>query len=474
MKKILYCLTALFAVMLASCSNDDIEVSTTGSLTMNVSTQTVYDQFEATESVRETLRNDGYYLHVMTFLYDKDGNLVTQKEENIKSYNTVQFDFGAVPDGEYTALTIETMMRENSTTKKIESPAWDFVDTEKLSTVKVKQDAIEVAFIYAIGASTDKIVVDGPSAYNVTPNGIGSLVEFYFKNYDKSNYIDAGFATDDIIDYYLFDPSLERSARFHTDVTKKGYTNIRCSIGIDGNNSIHQTRYILEDKIAYDFCFTKNQANSDKGTWTYYPSLHGNMTLEDGKPYYAGSSYVDDNSLSTYFGDLEGIKAWLKTLNGNGEFVPNVYMTWKANVSSVQSFMKGYTMTKGQAGKAVKQEDGSYQLQYQGKDKEAYINYFFETATSDLYETDIIYEKKAVSDSEFKNYVNKNYDYLFDDAENNTYYYKSKDGKMVVVLILKPEYNLLAFIDNDYLNKQGVAKKDMPKYVKKMLLNKAR
>ena len=192
MKKILYCLTALFAVMLASCSNDDIEVSKTGSLTMNVNTQTVYDQFEATESVREILRNDGYYLHVMTFLYDKDGNLVTQKEENLKSYNTVQFDFGAVPDGEYTALTIETMMRENSTTKKIESPAWDFVDTEKLSTVKVKQDAIEVAFIYAIGASTNKIVVDGPSAYNVTPKGIGSLVEFYFKNYDKSNYIPVG------------------------------------------------------------------------------------------------------------------------------------------------------------------------------------------------------------------------------------------------------------------------------------------
>lgn len=461
--------------MLASCSNDDIEVSKTGTLTMNVSTQTMYEQFGITDEIRDVLRKNGVYLHVMTFLYDKDGNLVTQKEEDIKSYNTVKFDFGAVPDGEYTALTIETVMTENSKTKKIESSGWDFVDSEKLSTIKVKQKAYQVTLVYAIGVSTEKILVDGTSTYNVTPKGIGSLVDFYFKNYDKSNYIDVGFSTNDIIDYYLFDPSLERSARFHTNLTKSGYVNIRCSAPIDGDNSIHRTRYILENDIAYDFRFTENKEDSNKGSWTCYKSLHGKMALEDGKVYYAGSSYVDDNSvLSTYFGDLDGIKAWFKTLIGNGEFVPNVYMTWKANVSSVQSFMKGYTMTKGQAGKAVKQEDGSYGVQYLGKDKEAYINYFFETETSNLYETAIVYEKNAVSDLEFKNYVNKNYDYFFDDAENYTYYYKSKDDKMIVVLVLNPEYNLLSFIDKDFLDKQGVAKKDMPKYVKKMLLNTAR
>ena len=207
MKKIIYCLAALFAVVLASCSNDDIEVAQTGGLTLTVNTQAAYDQFNTTDDVRDMLRTNTNTLHVMTFVYDTKGNLVTSKEQDQNTFNTVQFDLGSVPNGEYTVLTIETVMVQNKTTKKQESPAWDFEGTDKLSTVKATQKLYEVYYPYTIGATTDKIVVNNMTKASVTPKAIGSLMQFYFMNFDKSSYVDVGFACDDMIDYYLFDPS---------------------------------------------------------------------------------------------------------------------------------------------------------------------------------------------------------------------------------------------------------------------------
>lgn len=476
MKKIIYCLVALVAVVLASCSNDDIEVAQTGGLTLTVNTQAAYDQFNTTDEVREMLRTNTNTLHVMTFVYDIKGNLVTSKEQDQNTFNTVQFDLGSVPNGEYTVLTIETVMVQNKTTKKQESPAWNFEGMDKLSTVKATQKSYEVYYPYTIGASTDKIVVNNLTKASVTPKAIGSLFQFYFENFDKSSYIDVGFACDDMIDYYLFDPSLERSARFHTDLTSKGYTNVRCSAAIDGKSNVHQTRYILENNISYDFCFTKTAADSKKGTWTYCKSLHGKMALEDGKVYYAGSNYVDANTpMSVYLGNQEGFKAWVQTLNGQTtSIVPEIFTTWKADVSKVQSFMKGYTMTVGESGKAIKQTDGSYGIQYKGNGKESSIAYFFETATTSLYEADIIYAKNAVSDTDLKNYANTNFTPIADDEETKSYMYMSKDGKTIVVLQLLSDKNILGYVDMDYLNKNSVPKKDMPKYAMKMVTGKKR
>ena len=43
MKKILYSLIAILAMVMSSCSNDDIEVIKTGGVTVNVNTQGVYN-----------------------------------------------------------------------------------------------------------------------------------------------------------------------------------------------------------------------------------------------------------------------------------------------------------------------------------------------------------------------------------------------------------------------------------------------
>jgi hypothetical protein len=179
--------------------------------------------------------------------------------------------------------------------------------------------------------------------------------------------------------------------------------------------------------------------------------------------------------MSVYLGNQEGFKAWVQTLNGQTtSIVPEIFTTWKADVSKVQSFMKGYTMTVGESGKAIKQTDGSYGIQYKGNGKESSIAYFFETATTSLYEADIIYAKNAVSDTDLKNYANTNFTPIADDEETKSYMYMSKDGKTIVVLQLLSDKNILGYVDMDYLNKNSVPKKDMPKYAMRMVTGKKR
>ena len=50
----------------------------------------------------------------------------------------------------------------------------------------------------------------------------------------------------------------------------------------------------------------------------------------------------------------------------------------------------------------------------------------------------------------------------------------SKDGKTIVVLHLLSDKNILGYVDMDYLNKNSVPKKDMPKYAMRMVTGKKR
>lgn len=470
MKKIIFCLAALFVVFLASCSNDDIEVTQTGGLKINVSTQDVYDQFKSTSDIKDYIRQDGCYVRVMTFLYNKDGNLVDSKQEDIQQLNTVTFDFNNVPSGEYTALTIETVVYQNSK-GEVQSPAWSFDDVDKLSTIKATQKLYEIYYPYVIGVSANSISVSENTELTVRPQGIGSILQLYYLNFDKSSYIDVGFATDDMIDYYSFNTSLERDSRFHTNLTSKGYTNVRCSKAIEKSNSIHQTRYVLEKSIGYDFCFTKNSTDSNKGTWTYWTSIHGNANLEDGKIYYGAANFIDDNkTLNTYFGDEAGFRSWYTSLSTSSSIVPPLYTTWKSGVSSVQSFMKDYTMTVGKSGQAEKQADGTYAIAYKGKGKEESISYSFTSATSGLFEIDVFYSQKTVTSTELKNYLNQNCTLLT--SEGETYMYSSADGKSIVILYPygeNNEYWVVGYVDIDYLNSMSAPALHMPAQAKRLL-----
>lgn len=463
MKKIIYSCAVMLLAFASACTNDPIEIETKGnlhSLTVNVNTQSLYDEFEITSGIREIMRDQDFAIGIHSFLYDSNGNLVDEKASHQFTFNNTAVNFNGLLEGSYTVLTVETMVDPDNNN---ESPDWSFKDTEKLSTIQISQDDPEVYYPFVIGVSTQKVNVNANDvSLAVTPKAIGSLVDLYFLNFDKSTHTQVGFATNDIISSYRLDPDLSRNDRYNSDITKSGYINVRCNKDIDSDN-IGVTRYLLESSIQYIYCFVKAE-NEGSGTWTNYTSNKGTAVLEDGKTYSGGFYYVDGNSApKIYFGDDSGFRDWYLQVSSSdteSSLIPSsVSMNWGSSVTNVQSAMNGYTMTTGASGRAIAQSDGSYMIDYSGKGKETRIMYFFTSATTGLFEADVQFSKTSVSSSEILTYLNANYTYLAE--ENGTYMYYTSDYKTYVLFFEVNGVWTIGFVDVNYVNNSG-AKSYMP------------
>lgn len=457
MKKI-YAIAAFLLALTSACTNDDIEITTVGNLhtlTANINTQSMYDEFDLTSNIREVMRDQDYSIGIFTFLYDSNGNIISSKRSQQFNFNNIAEEFTSLTDGSYTLVTVETLVDPDLDN---EAPDWSINDIDKLSTIQISQDSYEVFYPFVLGVSTNEIVVrDSDPTLSITPKAIGSLIQLRFLNFDKSTHTKVGFATNDIITSYRLNPNLSRNDRYNTDLTKSGYINLRCKRDIDSDN-IGATRYILESSIQYRFCYVKAE-DEGTSTWTNYESNEGNCVLEDGKTYYGGFYFVNSNTVpKSYFGDNSGFRSWYTEVTAsntdNGLIPSSISMNWGTSVGNVQTSMNGYTLTTGTSERAVLQDDGSYKIEYSGKGKESKILYFFTSATTGLFEADVQYGKASVSSSDILAYLNANYVYLVE--ESGTYMYCTSDYKTYVLFFEADDLWNIGFVDVNYISNSNV------------------
>ena len=434
MKKIVYSIFALATSMfVASCSNDAIDIETTGQLaplTCNIKTQNVYDEFNMKSDITSIMSEKKWGIGVYTYVYNENGVAVDSAFNNQFTFNPVNFNFN-LPKGEYTLVTVETLVSDK--TKK--SGIWSLINTKSLKDLAISQNVAEVYYPYVIGTNTTSVSINGEEKMlSITPGAIGSLFQMYFFNFGKSTHVKAGFVTDDLLNRYKLNPSLSEDERYYYDGSRKGYMNVRGEVDVDASESSQRcTRYMLESQIDYKFEFQKKE-NEGTSTWTYYNANKGGMKLETGKTYYTGFYYVDDENVPAhYVGTLDGLNSWLNAIGTSSKLVPDVYQTWGGSVSTVQSFMSAYTMTLGSAGKAQAVDGGAYSIKYKGMGKESRIEYFFTSSTTGLYESDIYYKKGDVTRDELYNYLDKNYTLV--NSVDDTYLFVTSDSKTYVLFI---------------------------------------
>lgn len=451
MKKILYSLLAFVIVLLSSCSNDDIEITTVGKkykLAYNLSIQGVYDEFEITPNVREILRDHSWAIGVSTYVYDKDGKLVDSKFTHQYTFNSIREDFTDLQEGSYTIVSIETLVDPDD---EFEADNWSVEGEEMLSTLQIEQVYSEVRYPFVLGVCTNNIVLSGDQTLNATPKAIGSLLHLTYLNFNKSTYADVGLGTNDIISAYRLDPTLSHADRYVINNTSTGYFNLRAKRGIDGDNTITLTRYVLEASIDWKFYY-KLKENAGTETWTYWESNTGTTVLEDGKTYYGGLSFVGLNTpCKSYLGDKEGFNSWYLALpGGSASLVPDLYLTWGGSVANVQAAMNGYTMTLGEAGHAVQTNTGVYEINYAGKGKESKISYAFTSETKGLFEIDVLYDKASVTSKEILAYLDANYNFVIE--SDSVYMYSSLEQNMYVLFFEAEGMWYIGFVDIDYID----------------------
>lgn len=455
MKKILYPLLALVALLVVSCSNEEIEITTVApihNLNINISTQGMYDTFGLTEKVRQNyLRDKKYAIGVTTFLFDSNGNLVESLFSSAYTFGQINHSFDKVVEGNYTIISVEMLVNPNN---DLSSDCWKFEDTDKLSTLQVGQKTHLVSDINALGVTSQNVVVSGDASINLSPSAIGSLVHAHYYNFKNSTNVEVAFATGNVIDAYKLDPSLSSNDKYYyKNYTESGFTNIRGSLTAEESESSYLTLYLLEPNIDWKFNF-KKQDDLETNKWTYYEQNTGKSVLQDGVVYYGGFYYLGDEYYPlSYFGDKNGFDTWLEqtqSIYDNIVRFVTPYQSWKSSVNAVQSYMNQYTMTIGSSGKAILQNDGSYMLSYNGKNSESEILYYFTAETTGLFEADVLFDKGKVKKDALLDCLNDNYSFLVE--SEGLYMYCTSDGLTYVVLSETEDSWVIGYVDVSYVN----------------------
>lgn len=442
---------ALFAIITTSCSNDDINIETTGrmhTLTYTVSTQQMYKDFTIEDDMLNFLRDKSLNIGVYTYVYNENGNKVEEAFSHQDNFNTISESF-SLTEGKYTVISIETAVEpdEDYTTLR-----WTIEDVDKISTLKIKREYVDIRYPYVLGIATNYIEVgESDITINATPKPIGSLLQLKFYNFNESEYPIVAFGAQDVIDYYKVDPSIPRDDRYVTDLIPDDERHIMAEV--DSDDKIKGvTRYVLDKEFEWIF-LVKLPENINNDTWSSATDfMSGFSTLEDGKIYYGGMYYINDNYLpQVYLGSSSGFNTWLKEMeqfkNENTNPVPDIFMSWGSSVKSTQNGMTSYDLIAGGNGYAIYDEaSGIYYLRYQGVGPVNLMTYYFSSETTGLYEVDLTYNKTESNFNMIVNYLASGYT-LVETINDSLIVFESNDKKSVVGLMEANDYYALCFMD---------------------------
>lgn len=407
MKKILFTAFSLVSMLfMASCSNDEITIDKTlpkHSVSYNVSTQDMYDTFGVVDEFRnDYLRDKNLCIGIFTYLYDSNGELIDNKTSTSSNFNIVQQSFDNLIEGQYTFVTIETLVDPNNGNK---SDCWSLDDMQKLSTAKISQNSL-AGKGNILGVSTEEVKISENISVSATPKALGSIVNFFCYNFDKSNCVKLGFGTKDLLNYYSLDPQVMGKDKYNMDLSATDKFNLRCSLTAANSATKYSIAYILEPEISWMTAF---QDESNAGTSTWRVKTPEYAALETGSEYCSGFyyyTYKGNEYIPAYFGDFVGLYSWKTDLDDYVKSLTMLFkepcLQWGASVETVKSCMTDY-----QYGNFKQTSDGDYNLWYHGKYRESEIDYYFDTSTDGLFTSVVFFDSNSVGEDEITSAFNE-------------------------------------------------------------------
>lgn len=470
MKKYLFAMLMAVCV-LASCSNDDIEVNVVEqnktTFTYSVETQSVYDKFNVTNSLKKNFLSGeagDYHVGVFTYIYDEKGELAASDNSFAKTFGEIDTEF-TLQDGKYTAVTVEMIVDKDN---KFESEIFDIIGTDNLSTIEIayKKDGDgnyqKSAMWYdGIGVKTTELIInESQSNVEVTPEPIGVILRARFTNFDKSDYSCLLVHTKNApIGRYL-DPKKNGDARFHYDNYNSGiYVDIRNYIYIPNglNNLEGFDIYMIEDgDIECALASTTVEKDKSFHKWHHFAARNG---LKDGNIYHGGLYYIggaihsgEDFSGGIFDTESE-YNSWLK--NAEKQYNPSFslftpYTTWGAKVSAVHNSMSAYTQTVGTSTTAEYLSDiNQYKTEYRGMTAATGVQYYFTSSTTGLNWVDVFYDNNKHNVADIKKELDKKY--ILESSSEGNYIYTTVDMKTLIFLMpgsnFNSKYNEVAYFD---------------------------
>ncbi len=173
MKKILYSLIAVLAMVMSSCSNDDIEITRAISVKVNPSGVIAPFTYEINDGELESFSTK-YKLRVHVFAYNEKGILVAQDIQYLKNYASIANCKLNLEKGTYTLVAVTDVAEIDGNNVKTEF--WKFSGTEKISTTKITDAGLLGGKYKILGLEIKSVTIgDNNNECNLSPQTVGAL-----------------------------------------------------------------------------------------------------------------------------------------------------------------------------------------------------------------------------------------------------------------------------------------------------------
>lgn len=444
MKHLLYsALMALVMLAFTACSNDEIEISTTGKVEVTVPTTHLYDNFSISSYQNFLGNNDSYHIEVRLFIYDQEDNLMKEESQKSRTFTDFKFPISNLKKGQYyKVVALQTMVDDNDQLGADDlSEFWTLVNKTKLSAFRVDTKFHQIYWYGALGMGYGTLEVKNAESkltMNIEP--VGSLLDFDYENMASTSYVESAFffhkAPDGVNVNHLFSNGDKLYyENYNGSNTWSPVGVFYNSTGLGAEDS--KTLFMIgsgQTRVCFGVADATQYSNSK---FSSYPSGGMNFEFEWGKRYQAFTAYNSTTRNFDYFlGTADDFTPWYQQYkNSIVTYFAQPTTNWGTTVSNVKSFMSGYTI----AGEKVT-DKGRYLLWYKSKYKEDETDYYFSSSTGGLYRAYVFVNKDVISEEDMASYIKSlGYTYVGKTSDNNAYVFKSVDEKTAVQFGLNNE-----------------------------------
>lgn len=274
MKKLLSLFAAVVAVMLSSCSNDDIPVRQP--ITFKVNPSTVISGFNEYSPGELTVFPTNFMLRVRLLVYNNNGSLVASDTQTFSDYSHIMTSHQTLEEGAYTIVTLTDVI-----TKTDDNFAWILSNEQSLTTLKLTQGEYIRHQLGILGLETKKVNISSSTTdISIDVKPAGALAFVLYGNWNQYS---------DVVYYKLITNKLSDNLSLNSEgepqfsITSASTLKYRMSRVEWDKNYLGAYRYIFlfpMQNVYYQFAC---EADDEK---TYTLGESALVNIEKGKEYY--------------------------------------------------------------------------------------------------------------------------------------------------------------------------------------------
>jgi len=208
MKKVFLSAVALFAILLVSCSNEEITISAPS--TVNVNASGVISSFIEYNSGELEKMDAGEKLRIRALVYNSKGELVAQSVNYYTNYNVQLKMTEFLSPGQYTVIGISDVVKMSGST--VDNEFWKLSGEQKLSEMKITDQGM-IGYqgrILGIGKGSLSVVESRSNSIDVNLKPAGALIYVFVLNREA-------FSNRNITEYTLYANKSSEAISFNGD-----------------------------------------------------------------------------------------------------------------------------------------------------------------------------------------------------------------------------------------------------------------